>query len=107
MFKILMHSIRKINDKKFDISYTSKEITQWARMIFLKQMLRKIGFRKQITKYEDLPQPKSNRGHQVTGIIIEVFVSSIYSFFFIVFVMCFAVVAVPIDLCIQKLLAMI
>ena len=33
---------------EFDISYTSKEITPWGGMVFLKQMLQKTGFRELI-----------------------------------------------------------
>ena len=62
---------------EFDISYTSKEIAPWGGMVFLKQMLQKIGFREQIIQCKDLPQPKSNRGHKVTT-IIEAFVTSIW-----------------------------
>ncbi|PXY40395.1 hypothetical protein DMB65_12330 [Flavobacterium cheongpyeongense] len=62
---------------EFDISYTSKEITPWSGMVFLKQMLQKIGFREHISKCEDLPQPKSNRGHKVTT-IIEAFITSVW-----------------------------
>ena len=40
-----MRSNRKKSHMDFDISYTSKEITPWGGMIFLKQMLQKIGFR--------------------------------------------------------------
>ena len=72
-----MRSIRKISTMEFDVSYTSKEITPWGGMIFLKQMLQKIGFREHISKCEDLPQPQSNRGHKVST-IIEAFVTSIW-----------------------------
>ncbi len=40
---------------KFDLSFTNKEITPWGGMVFLKQMLDKIGFREQIEKCESLP----------------------------------------------------
>ena len=62
---------------EFDISYTNKEITPWGGMVFLKQMLSKMGFREHILKCEDLPQPKSNRGHKVTT-IVEAFITSIW-----------------------------
>ena len=68
-----MRSIRKISFMEFDISYTSKEITPWGGMVFLKQMLSKIGFREQINSCSDLPQPNSNRGHKVSK-IIEAFI---------------------------------
>jgi hypothetical protein len=62
---------------EFDISYTSKEITPWGGMVFLKQMLQKIGFRELIKNNTDLPQPKSNRGYK-TSTIIEGFITSIW-----------------------------
>lgn len=77
VFEILMRSVRKNRAMEFDISYTNKEITPWGGMIFLKQMLQKIGFREHISKCEDLPQPKSNRGHKVTT-IIEAFITSVW-----------------------------
>ena len=61
----------------FDISYTSKEITPWGGMAFLKQMLEKIGFRSVIEKNEDLPKSGSNRGYS-TSTIIEAFITSIW-----------------------------
>ena len=36
-----MYCIRKNKPMEFDISYTSKEITPWGGMIFMKQMLQK------------------------------------------------------------------
>ncbi len=36
-----MRSNRENDTMKFDISYTSKEITPWGGMVFLKQMLQK------------------------------------------------------------------
>lgn len=72
-----MRSIRKINYMEFDISFTNKEITPWGGMVFLKQMLDKIGFKDQILKCDDLPQPQSNRGHKVS-VIIEAFITSIW-----------------------------
>jgi hypothetical protein len=62
---------------EFDISYTSKEITPWGGMVFLKQMLQKIGFRELIESNPDLPQSGSNRGHK-TSTIIEAFIASIW-----------------------------
>lgn len=61
---------------EFNILYINKEITPWGGIVFLKQMLQKIGFREQIANCEALPQPGSNRGHKVTT-IIEAFVTSI------------------------------
>lgn len=62
---------------EFDISYTSKEITPWGGMVFLKQMMQKIGFRAFIESNTDLPEPKSNRGYK-TSTIIESFITSIW-----------------------------
>ena len=62
---------------EFDISYTSKEITPWGGMVFLKQMLQKIGFRELIENNTDLPVSKSNRGYK-TSTIIECFITSIW-----------------------------
>lgn len=62
---------------EFDISYTSKEITPWGGMVFLKQMLEKTAFRELIEKNPDLPQSGSNRGYD-TAVIIETFITSIW-----------------------------
>jgi Transposase DDE domain group 1 len=62
---------------EFDISYTSKEITPWGGMVFLKQMLQKTGFRELINQNTDLPQSGSNRGYK-TSTIIEGFITSIW-----------------------------
>ena len=62
---------------EFDISYTSKEITPWGGMVFLKQMLQKTGFRAFIESNTDLPESKSNRGYK-TATIIESFITSIW-----------------------------
>jgi len=62
---------------EFDISYTSKEITPWGGMVFLRQMLQKIGFRSFIESNTDLPESKSNRGYK-TATIIESFITSIW-----------------------------
>jgi glycerophosphoryl diester phosphodiesterase len=62
---------------KFDISFTSKEITPWGGMVFLKQMLQKIGFRELINSNADLPVSGSNRGYK-TSTIIEGFITSIW-----------------------------
>lgn len=72
-----MRSIRKKQLMEFDISYTSKEITPWGGMVFLKQMLRKIGFRKLIEDNPDLPVSGSNRGYN-TSTIVEGFITSIW-----------------------------
>ena len=62
---------------EFDISYTSKEITPWGGMVFLKQMLLKIGFRELIERNPDLPVSGSNRGYK-TATIVEGFITSIW-----------------------------
>jgi len=62
---------------EFDISYTSKEITPWGGMVFLKQMLQKIGFRELIERNPDLPISGSNRGYR-TAAIVEGFITSIW-----------------------------
>jgi len=62
---------------EFDISYTSKEITPWGGMIFLKQMLQKIGFRELVENNRDLPVSGSNRGYK-TFTIVEGFITSIW-----------------------------
>lgn len=72
-----MRSVRQNIPMEFDISYTSKEITPWGGMVFLKQMLQKIGFRELIERNEDLPQSGSNRGYK-TATIIESFITSIW-----------------------------
>ena len=77
MVEILMRSIRKITTMEFDISYTSKEITPWGGMIFLRQMLQKIGFKSFIESNLDLPESQSNRGYK-TATIIEGFITSIW-----------------------------
>ena len=61
----------------FEISYTSKEITPWGGMVFLSQMLKKIGFRKIIEDNTDLPKSGSNRGYK-SSTIIEGFITSIW-----------------------------
>ena len=72
-----MRSIRENNHMEFDISYTSKEITPWGGMVFLKQMLHKIGFRELVESNSDLPISGSNRGYK-TSTIIEGFMTSIW-----------------------------
>jgi len=62
---------------EFDISYTSKEITPWGGMVFLKQMLQKTGFRELVDSNPDLPIAGSNRGYK-TSTIIEGFITSIW-----------------------------
>lgn len=62
---------------KFDISYTNQEITPWGGMVFLRQMLDKIGFKSEVENCIDLPQPGSNRGYSPVS-IIESFLVSIW-----------------------------
>lgn len=40
---------------KFELSFTIKEITPWGGMVFLKQMLDKIGFKQVIEDCKELP----------------------------------------------------
>ena len=61
---------------EFDISYTSKEITPWGGIVFLKQMLQKMSFRELIEANADLPQSGSNGGYK-TSTIIEGFITSV------------------------------
>lgn len=75
--KILTLSDRKISSMEFDVSFTNKEITPWGGMVFMKQMLDKIGFKDEVLKCTDLPQPQSNRGHKVST-ILEAFITSIW-----------------------------
>jgi hypothetical protein len=62
---------------EFEIAYTSKEITPWGGMVFLKQMLQNIGFRELIDNNPDLPVSGSNRGYK-TSVIVESFITSIW-----------------------------
>ena len=62
---------------EFNVSFTNQEIKPWGGMVFLKQMLTKIGFREQINNCVDLPLPNSNRGDEVST-IIEAFITSIW-----------------------------
>lgn len=72
-----MRSDRENCTMEFAISYTSKEITPWGGMVFLKQMLQKIGFRELIERNPDLPISGSNRGYK-TATIVEGFITSIW-----------------------------
>lgn len=62
---------------EFDISFTDREITPWGGMVFLKQMLQKIGFRKIVDDNVDLPVSGSNRGYK-SSTILESFITSIW-----------------------------
>lgn len=72
-----MRSVRKICCMKFELSYTSKEITPWGGMVFLKQMLDNLKFRELIENCSKLPTQNSNRGHSVP-VLIESFITSIW-----------------------------
>ena len=72
-----MRSNRENTIMDFDITFTSKEITPWGGMVFLKEMLQKTGFRELIERSPDLPVSGSNRGYK-TSTIIESFITSIW-----------------------------
>ena len=61
----------------FSVSFTSKEITPWGGMAFLKQMLQKMQFRQAINDCRHLPQPGSNRGYD-PQVILESFITSVW-----------------------------
>ena len=71
-----MRSNRENTIMDFDITFTSKEITPWGGMVFLKEMLQKTGFRELIERSPDLPVSGSNRGYK-TSTIIESFITII------------------------------
>jgi hypothetical protein len=62
---------------EFEIDYTDKEITPWGGMVFMRQMLEKMEFRKVVTAQKDLPVSGSNRGYSSTT-IVEAFLVSIW-----------------------------
>ena len=62
---------------EFEIGYTDREITPWGGMVFMRQMLDKMGFRKVVNDQADLPVPGSNRGYPATT-IVEAFMVSIW-----------------------------
>ena len=72
-----MLSIRKDISMNISYSFTNKEITPWGGMVFLKQMLDKIGFKNKIETCVDLPTQKSNRGY-AKSVILESFITSIW-----------------------------
>lgn len=72
-----MLSDRHIPMEKLTYSFTNKEVTPWGGMVFMKQMLDKIGFRELIMSCDDLPAQNSNRGHSIP-VIIESFLTSIW-----------------------------
>ena len=61
----------------FPVSFTSKEITPWGGMVFLKQMLDKMRFSDIVRKCEHLPTSGSNRGYS-PEVILEAFIASIW-----------------------------
>jgi hypothetical protein len=62
---------------KFELSFTNKEITPWGGMVFLKQMLDKIGFRDQLKSCEALPSSQSNNSFK-KEVLLESFITSIW-----------------------------
>lgn len=62
---------------KFDFSFTNKEITPWGGMVFLKQMLDKIGFREHIKNCNSLPTSQSNNCFK-KEVLLESFITSIW-----------------------------
>ena len=50
--------------------------SRWVVMVFLKQMLDKIGFREQIEKCESLPVSLSNNSYK-KEVLLESFITSI------------------------------
>ena len=72
-----MRSVREKLPMKFELSFTSKEITPWGGMVFLKQMLDKLSFKEVISSCDSLPIQHSNRGHEVS-VILESFIASIW-----------------------------
>lgn len=62
---------------EFEIGYTAKEITPWGGMVFMRQMLEKMGFRKAVEVQGDLPVSGSNRGYSAAT-VIEAFMVSIW-----------------------------
>ncbi|MDA3614209.1 transposase, partial [Polluticaenibacter yanchengensis] len=61
----------------FPISFTSKEITPWGGMAFLKQFLDKMQFSDLVENCSILPVSGSNRGYSPT-VILESFIASIW-----------------------------
>lgn len=61
----------------FPVSFTSKEITPWGGMTFLKQMLDKMQFSELVRNCSRLPVSGSNRGYS-PEVILESFIASIW-----------------------------
>ena len=62
---------------KYELSFTNKEITPWGGMVFLKQMLDKIGFKDEIEKCAFLPVSLSNNSYK-KEVLLESFITSIW-----------------------------
>ena len=62
---------------KFELSFTNKEITPWGGMVFLKQILDKIGFRTQLEECDSLPVSLSNNSYK-KEVLLESFITSIW-----------------------------
>ena len=62
---------------KFNLSFTNQQITPWGEIVFLKQIMDKMGFRTHLESCEDLPTQNSNRGYKVST-ILESFITSIW-----------------------------
>src|SRR5690606_14486749 len=62
---------------KFELSFTNQEITPWGGMVFLKQMLDKIGFREEIENCTSLPVSQSNNSYK-KEVLLESFITSIW-----------------------------
>ncbi len=60
---------------KFNLSFSNQQITPWGGMVFLKQMLDKMGFRTHLESCADLPTQNSNRGYKIST-IIESFITN-------------------------------
>jgi len=60
---------------RFDPCFASKEITPWDVMVFLKQMLDKIGFQEQIKNCGVLLIPQSNNSYK-KEVLLESFITS-------------------------------
>jgi len=74
--KSLTLSVRKTYAMKFDLYFTNQQITPWGGMVFLKQMMDKMGFRTYLESCEDLLTQKSNRGYKIST-ILESFITSV------------------------------
>lgn len=62
---------------KFELSFTNQEIKPWGGMVFLKQMLDKIGFREEIENCTSLPVSQSNNSYK-KEVLLESFITSIW-----------------------------